>query len=58
MPRGLVGAARFLRELAIELQVGMLRGLQESQRIEIGFEITPLAKGFEYSLPLTTGSIH
>jgi hypothetical protein len=53
-----VNAPGFLRELTVELQVGMLRGLQKSQRIEVGFEITPLAKGFEYSLPLTIGSIH
>jgi hypothetical protein len=53
-----IHASSFLRELAIELKVGMLRGLQESQGIEVGFEITPLAKGFEYSLPFTIGSIH
>jgi hypothetical protein len=36
----------------------MLRGLKESQRIEVGFEVTPLAKGFEHSLPFTIRSIH
>jgi hypothetical protein len=53
-----MNSAGFFRKLAIELQIGMLRGLKESQRIEVGFEVTPLAKGFEHSLPFTIRSIH
>jgi hypothetical protein len=53
-----INAAGFLRELAFNLQLGMLNWLQEAQGIKVGFEISPLAEKIEDSFALAIGRFH
>ena len=51
--RAAVDAASFFGVFTIELEIRMRNGLQKSEWIEVGFEVSPMAEGVEYALPLT-----
>ena len=51
-------AAGFLRELAVDLQIGLRSGCRKSQRIEVGFEISPLAESVKNAFALAVGCVH
>ena len=51
-----IDAARFVGEFAFDAQAGMRHGRQESQRIEISFEVSIVAKRFEHTLPFAVRS--
>src|SRR6266567_2053868 len=53
-----IRGAGFLRKLALDLQIGVFLWLQKAERVEVGFEVSPLAKSIKNSLTLAVGSVH
>ncbi len=53
-----VDAAGFAGELAFDLQFRLRLRLEETERIEIGFEVSPVAEGVEHAFALEAGRLH
>lgn len=44
-----VNPSRLFGVLTLDLQIGMRHRLQKSERVEVGFEVSPLAEGIEHT---------
>ena len=55
-----INVAGLLGKFAVNLQLGMRHGCQKAQRIEIGSQIPPMAKGVEhaFAFPLERRCFH
>ena len=53
--RAAVNAARFLGELALGRKIRMRNGTKKTEGIEVGFEISPAAEGFENAFTFGIG---